>query len=673
MLINLLTDTATLVEYKVLSSKAKSICKTFNLRNVKEILSIPVKTIDSYDRLTRQPMTELCRIHEIFSEGIEIVDCSWIPEANSKPTEAESGRLKRGFQFHSIPTEDALTDLKVIATKMDSAIAPVVIHELYKMFGNIYLLGADVIGRKSRLRNLSTGNPELNAAMRLSAKDILEYSRDHIFFGTFFEQYLDKAINRLENWRLAKDALDLYYSLDKFDKQKIKVIYDKTVLDLPKNMQRMGKSFSSIESVIENAYQTTMYSYSFIGMTATEQKKYMRFLQTFKDVYERAIQEIKYNRVPEKSEKDEMSLSYPYLTKEEVKLFVNPLNDNQPEVPAMFRYVKTLLRSNDRNVLIRREMAGLNFENKEKSRTEIAEMVGLTEATVKMILDKPLTCKFDKDFQEKLYSELDLKFGESRVISSKNPVWEQILTEFKLNISIRQLMLVMVTIYRNSDIFTSITGTDYLFRIGPSRRFPMMSLVRQFDSLVNSKRKEQRIIDFHDKIKSYTPEYINPISIVFEEVAEGKENVRQEGPLRFILEPTSPNISVELEAIIVAAGEPIRLEEVHRRYIEKFPDEDVSIMTVQGYLSKNENISFKGLSRYYFLKGIEGQYTGTITDLLIQTLIDSGTPIHIDELTAAAKIHFPKTNRKSVAVLLSRQIPERVTEVSHHVYQFSGQ
>lgn len=201
----------------------------------------------------------------------------------------------------------------------------------------------------------------------------------------------------------------------------------------------------------------------------------------------------------------------------------------------------------------------------------------------------------------------------------------------------------------------------------------MMSLVRQFDSLVKSKRKERRIIDFHDKMKSYTPEYVNPISIVFEEVAEGKKNVRLEGPLRFILEPTSPDIPVELEAILVAAGGPIRLEEVHRRYIEKFPDEEISIMTIQSYLSKNEKVSFKGLSGYYFLKGMEGQYTGTITDLLIQTLIDSGTPMNIDDLTAAAKIHFPKTNRRSIAALLSRQIPKRVTEVSHYVYQYNGQ
>lgn len=673
MLINLLTDTATLVEHKVLSTKAKSICKTFNLRSVKEILSIPVKTIDSYDRLTRQPMTELCRIHEIFSEGIEAVDCSWIPEANSKPTEAESGRLKRGFQFHSIPTEDVLSDLEEIALKMGSDIDPNVIAELHKMFGNIYLLGANLIGRKSELRNLTSLHPELNASMRATAKDILGYSRDHIFVGTFFAQYMDQAIKRLETWRAAEDALDLYYSLDKFDKQKIQSIYEKAVLELPRNLKSMGGRFNHVDTAIENAYLPTIDGYLILGMTPSEQKKYMRFLQNFKDAYEKAIQEIKYNQVPEKSESDGMSLSYPYLTKEEVKLFVNPLNDHQPEVPAIFRYVKTLLRSNDRNVLIRREMAGLNFENKEKSRSEIAEMVGLTEPTVKMILDKPLIYKFDKDFQESLYSELDLKFGDDRVISSKNPVWEQILTEYKLNLSVRQLMMVMTTIYRNSDIFSSITGTDYLFRIGPSRRYPMMSLVRQFDSLVKSKRKERRIIDFHDKMKSYTPEYVNPISIVFEEVAEGKKNVRLEGPLRFILEPTSPDIPVELEAILVAAGGPIRLEEVHRRYIEKFPDEEISIMTIQSYLSKNEKVSFKGLSGYYFLKGMEGQYTGTITDLLIQTLIDSGTPMNIDDLTAAAKIHFPKTNRRSIAALLSRQIPKRVTEVSHYVYQYNGQ
>lgn len=672
MLINLLTDTATLVEYKVISTKTKKVCETFNLRNVKEILSIPVKTISEYDRLTQQPMTELCRLHEVFSEGNDSVECSWIAEANHKPTIAESGRLQRGFQCHSITSDGVLTDLKEIAKKIESHINSSAIDELYKMYGNVYLLAADALARKSRLRNLDVSNPKLNSTMRLATKEILAYAKDNIFVGnSFFAQYIDKAINRLETWRASMDALNLYESLDKKDKRKMQLVYEKALLDLPRHMRKTGLGTSHIERAIEDAYAPSIDNY-IMDRNATQRRNYLFFIQIFKEAYEEAISKLLSNTTFEVEEAPQMSVSYPYLTDEEVKSFINPLDDNRPNVPALFGYVKTILRSNDRNVLIRREMVGLNFENKEKSRSEIAEMVCLTEPSVKMIIDKPLIYKFDKGFQDKLYSELNLMLGDDKVISSRNPVWERILTEFKLNISVRQLMMVMTTIFRNSDVFTSVTGTDYLFRAFPSRRLPMMTLLRQFETAIKSKRREQRIIDFHDKLQSYLPEYVDPISIVFEEMIEGKDDVRQDGVLRFVLGPNAPDINVELESILAEAGEAIRLEEIYNRFKGKFPDEDITISTMQIYLSKNDKVSFKGLSRYYFLKNLDNQFEGTITDLLLQTLKDKASPVGIDELTEVALNHFPKTSKKSIAALLSRQIPKNVTEVSHHMYKLSG-
>lgn len=312
----------------------------------------------------------------------------------------------------------------------------------------------------------------------------------------------------------------------------------------------------------------------------------------------------------------------------------------------------------------------------------VADKFQLSNERLRQIIARPYSRFTGERFVKALQTYLGLS-APVYVISENSSIWQKWRAENNLDLSSVELMRLVQTAYRCLELIKMPNGIHYLIKGGYPYVKYLEGAFRDFETQLSKSRKDAITINLasrlqishnnwrsHGDIKART---LKEFSTIFEESFLKSEYVIMQDYLQFKLLPNAVNRPKELEKILAENGTPMSAKEISWLFYEKFPDEPkVPYIKITYELRSNKNIIGKGLSGVYSLKSWKAGFNGTITELLHNTLIENKYPMTVEELTEIALVEFPTTSVRSVAALLSREVPNRFIGFENKKYGASN-
>lgn len=678
MKLNLQTDTATLIKEKVLSGKARNACLALNLKNVREIVSIPVRSVEQMCRLTKQPLVELCRLHEAFAHHPDSVESADIVAANRQVKASEYTRLYKGFADHVLSHADSQnrendSTIAAIAGELQEKWSDAAVSILSEMYGDdIYKLAADISGRKARILNMEQKDALRNVTVRNLAADILNRFSLRDNLSEREHDYFFSAAEKMRKYGAYRNAGDLYACMDSVAKEILRKKLSELADTLPQKLvARYRREVKSVSFSLDGIYHPHP-DYHFCEFTRKEEKIYLQFLDDFKKIFE-AETDYYYKNSAYKQDlsrnADRVITRYPWITVEDCALF--DIDGEGNGIPDLFLYLRRLQRENEQHTIVRREAAGLNGTGTERTFEEISRIVHLSPETVRKVNFLPFTYRrFTREFRDRLTSALADAIANRLVVPDYDPVWQRIIADHKLDITVRQLMMVFKTVFRGSDVYRSGNGHDYFFRCFEAHRYPLKTAERTFLTKISKSVKDETTLDMHAVFGNHREDRVESLSLILEDYIRDNPRVEMTAPLCFRLLPDCIDKEDGVASVLDEAGEPLTADDILLRLTEKYPeDRSLTISAVKTALKRSGKVSAKGTTGYYILNSWPGHFTGSITDYLYQILNESDSALTIEQLTEQAQLMFPTTSRRSVVALLNREVPRRFVRLKDKRYK----
>ena len=689
MIITVHTTINELLHCRVLSPPAYYACVGANLTTVGDILINKVQTIARNAHCTRKTIIQLCRLHECFSDGRVSVNSDAVASMNRYMNKEEERDLKQEFFKNevTITTEQLLANVDKDSLKIDSlriaypaAVAEIddstkgVFDSLYPEL--VHFLW-DATRKPDFLKNIPADDIKTRLKVRGFASRLLHKASSDENLNAKDKNDLETAGNNFDSWIPYYNAHDMLVGLDK---QNIKYMVEmKNVMfdNMPEPIQRSLRKYNRTAELLELIYSPTFKD-------CKTKEALDSFLNGFKTLFEALCDSFYNGSCAGKSEsviQCDLRCNYSFLPEKECDDIAASVASGNP-MPMLQLYYKHLLSDKTRDAAIFRDIYGFNTERTPMSRNCVADKFQLSNERLRQIIARPYSRFIGAKFLKALHSYLGLA-APVYVISENNHIWQRWSEENSLELSAVELMRLLQTVYRCLDLIKMPNGIHYLIKGGYPYVKNLESAYRDFESQLSKSRKDTMNVNLisrlrisHSSCRSHgdiEDRAIKEFSFIFEEAFLKSEYVVMQDYLQFKLLPNAVNRPKELEMILSENGSPMSAKEISQRFYEKFPEEPkVSYTKITSELRSNENIIGKGLSGVYSLKSWNIGFSGTITELLHNTLVENKHPMTVEELTEIALAEFPTTSVKSVAALLSREVPNRFIGFENRKYGASN-
>lgn len=349
---------------------------------------------------------------------------------------------------------------------------------------------------------------------------------------------------------------------------------------------------------------------------------------------------------------DRFRLRFPILTDEEVARLVSaPEDDPAAAFEILYAYAT---RNNDRNVRIICRALNIDGLNADTSYDKLAAEFDVTRERIRQIVDRGFT----PEAQYEPYVNTLRRHLDGQIVATYDPRVTALVGGLGPEIDAHRL-LALVSAYtpwtqivrlRDSAVSymadnaileglnVGLTATRIRQIAAHSRRSTTRINLRDF---VLERHADRRL---HARFDLALP--------IFADLCRDIDNVDYEDGY-IVFKPTRIDLPSTLVEILRDNGRPMRLKELIAEARRRNPGVNLSRKsTFVTCIYNDTRIRAVGRSGAYVLADWENTFTGTIPDFAEMLLLETGRPMHIQEIAERAAEHFPDTNATSVSTLL---------------------
>lgn len=517
-------------------------------------------------------------------------------------------------------------------------------------------------------------NAIVKVEIRRLATQLLESALDVNEISDTDRSGIEDAVSKLKQESPLVDALDKLSGLDSTKRRQLDYLRSELLAEMNLKDAKASEFYDDTE--------TTLYAaYSFDNPSICMSDTFVEYLSKFKALFEAICEKFYFPEIDSNLSLEaiysELRYRYKFLKSIECERMAADIAGGTP-TPYIYIYLKAFLRNKERNTAIHRDFYGFNTTHKPMSKIELAEKYELQPERIRQILMKAFGPAYmGQKFVDKLYSAM----GISRpfaVISDKDKRMTEWLENNHLKMSPIELLRLIQTTNRSMELVELPNGRCYLIKGNNSYGSTILKCYSQMEKGLRKKRKVREQVNFllmfqHNHRGFASIDKARELSKIFEEAFCDGVNAKMDSYLEYILLPNEIDRPMELRQILADNGEPMSAKEISECFHCKFPEmPHATLDVIQREIRSNEDVVGKGLTGVYSLKSWGNQYCGTITGLLHKTLEENPLPMTLDALTAIASAEFPTTSTRSVAALLSREIPNKFIGFENKHYGVTG-
>lgn len=192
----------------------------------------------------------------------------------------------------------------------------------------------------------------------------------------------------------------------------------------------------------------------------------------------------------------------------------------------------------------------------------------------------------------------------------------------------------------------------------------LFKIIGQLTTFNSERKAEDKIVPFthfypkiNDSEKALLAVIIN--FLVIPNVCIYEDNL--------IFKQTYIDTKLEIIKILEEHGEPMFLDEIFEKFKRKYPGHKYNSAN-QLRASMKSPIKAIGKQSRYGIETWDNIFWGSIRDLLINCLVNSVLPLHIDELLKEVLVHYPSTNIKNIASSMSSDESDRFVQFEGGYY-----
>ena len=349
---------------------------------------------------------------------------------------------------------------------------------------------------------------------------------------------------------------------------------------------------------------------------------------------------------------------YPFLINSQ-RAFIQEFEQEfgyKPYFYILFNYLR-VASNDDRDIRILCKFFGVSFPL--QSLTDIANQENITTERVKQIVTKgiikvPNIVKIDISKYEQI---IDKQF-----FLCDDPDYLELIKRERLSCSFNafgELLKIFAPF--------EVISFDSLEIIKSTNLFERKSLSKIIEHITkyNRERKaEDKVVPFthfypkiNDSEKALLAVIINFLAIP--NVCIYEDNL--------IFKQTYIDTKLEIIKILEEHGEPMFLDEIFEKFKRKYPGHKYNSAN-QLRASMKPPIKAIGKQSRYGIETWDNIFWGSIRDLLINCLVNSVLPLHIDELLKEVLVHYPSTNIKNIASTMSSDESDRFIQFEGGYY-----
>lgn len=265
------------------------------------------------------------------------------------------------------------------------------------------------------------------------------------------------------------------------------------------------------------------------------------------------------------------------------------------------------------------------------------------------------------------------------VISYDNPIWNEILEqEIIPSVLDKYQIMALMTAIDDSYTITSVApGKEYLIKKADFKGVRLLSIIRDIEHFIDNRRVTEETFSIVPYIQAGTTKegegWSPSVNTLIRYYLSSLDNCVACDGDNVTIRASVFNIRQAIEDIIARKGEPITFRELYDTFSTLYPDHKPrNEASFKSYIFHNKAIRSIGKSGRYILSSWENFHTGTITDLLADTLEASELPMHLDTLFETVKPAFPNTKKTSCSNLMFLDTQRRFVQFADNYYGLSS-
>lgn len=349
---------------------------------------------------------------------------------------------------------------------------------------------------------------------------------------------------------------------------------------------------------------------------------------------------------------------YPFLVNSQ-RIYISEYEQKYGHLPYFFilyNYLR-ITSNEDRNIRMFCMHYGITSEP--ISLNSIAKQEKLTFERVRQIVSKGLKISSEN-------IQIDLSKYEQIIrkpyFFPDDSNFIEIINREKLNCSFR-IFSVLLKPYTNFE-FVSFNNLEIIINNDLFKRRPIHGIIEQITNIAKERKAEDKILSFsyfYSKINENEQALLITIInyLAIPNVCIFEDNL--------IFKQTYIDTKLEIIKILEEHGEPMFLDDIFEQFKRKYPGHKYNSAN-QLRASMKPPIKAIGKQSRYGIETWDNIFWGSIRDLLINCLVKSEFPLHIDELLTEVLVHYPTTNIKNIVSTMSSDEFDRFVQFEGGYY-----
>lgn len=379
----------------------------------------------------------------------------------------------------------------------------------------------------------------------------------------------------------------------------------------------------------------TIFSYRNMKKTSDE---LFLFIQNFKKIFYEYVA-----MTDEEAISKSVANRFPFLLKMQCR-FAFEFNIQYGHYPMFYITTQYLANSEEKDDKLFSLLYGIS-DGYSKTLDEIAKLIGCTRERTRQIISN---CKFGGIANSSEWKKYDT--AGIKIVTSDDIFFTNILKTEKIDISFDAFAGICKRMFPFS--IKKTNGKKYLILNELNKSYILTAAFRSIERLKITKYSE----DYYYNIENFVQnipirksrvrkDFIELIAILVQKAY----HLEVDEKTNIIFPKNKIDYGKELFQILKDRGIPMNLEELFEAIKLKIPETKYdNPQQLRPIILINKNIKAIGKSSTYGLTEWEHINFGCIRDIIVQTLNDSETPVHIDIIMEQINIHYPNTNKKNV-------------------------
>lgn len=348
-----------------------------------------------------------------------------------------------------------------------------------------------------------------------------------------------------------------------------------------------------------------------------------------------------------------IKLNFPFLTSLQQKFVFNFIRTNN-HLPLFFLLLHYLRQSKIKSDYIYCLFNGI-LDGRRLTINEVAKITNLTGARIRQILSKGIDAQQSslKNYARTFYKELiELPVVyETTEEYIKLKEMESLPNDFGVFVSLLQLI--------GHFKLLEVKG-HFILLNGIYADLKLEACLGNVAKAINAKYSGDTFMSLNSFIRSFPLQVQSIMKECIKYVVTDVYQVQiMDGECLF-LPQTFIDIKKELYDILVENGKPMHVDDIFAVLKKRYPNHEyTNSEQIKCYLSRHQHIKPIGKSSHYALDTWDGIYFGSIRGLLVDLLMSSDLPLHIDKLYNEVHKHYPNTNKKSLAATMTDEGSKR--------------